>query len=103
MAKRLQEEMEEAAAEATAGLKIIDQKETEQKAEQASKTTNDKVIINFRWSKSRVKEFKKFFGARGLSMARGILMCVEDEIYRTKNGKIEITETGIRDNKLLDL
>ena len=57
-------------------------------------------LVNFRISEGLYDDYKKFFGARGISLSRAIRMWLDYGVNEVKSGHLEISEAGIRENAL---
>lgn len=103
MAKmKLEENLNEANDELGQALNIIGQhaQEDNKKAEEKEESVKTQKLVNFRISEGLYDDYKKFFGARGISLSRAIRMWLDYGVNAVKEGKLEISEAGIRENAL---
>lgn len=101
----LNEDLNDANDELGAALSTIGSREEEKnkKAEEKLESIRSQKLVNFRISEGLYDEYRKFFGARGISLSRAIRMCLDYIVNEVKIGKLEISESGIRENKLSGL
>lgn len=103
MAKfKLEENLTEANDELGLSLSTIaaHANEKNKKAEEKEEAVKTQKLVNFRISEGLYDEYKKFFGARGISLSRAIRMWLDFGVNAVKEGKLEISEAGIRENAL---
>ncbi len=74
--------------------------EKNRKVEAQEEAVKTQKLVNFRISEGLYDEYRKFFGARGISLSRAIRMCLDYIVNEVKLGKLEISESGIRENAL---
>lgn len=77
--------------------------EKNKKAEEKIESVRSQKLVNFRISEGLYDEYRKFFGGRGISLSRAIRMCLDYIVNEVKIGRLEISESGIRENKLNSL
>ena len=103
MAKnKLEETLNEANDELGLALSTIGThaKENNKKAEEKEVAVKTQKLVNFRISAGLYDDYKKFFGARGISLSRAIRMWLDYGVNEVKSGHLEISEAGIRENAL---
>lgn len=103
MAKnKLEETLNEANDELGFALSTIGThaKENNKKAEEKEVAVKTQKLVNFRISEGLYDDYKKFFGARGISLSRAIRMWLDYGVNEVKSGHLEISEAGIRENAL---
>ena len=103
MAKnKLEETLNEANDELGQALSTIGThaKENNKKAEEKEVAVKTQKLVNFRISEGLYDDYKKFFGARGISLSRAIRMWLDYGVNEVKSGHLEISEAGIRENAL---
>ncbi|MDD7609494.1 MAG: hypothetical protein PUJ82_01040 [Spirochaetales bacterium] len=103
MAKnKLEETLNEANDELGLALSTIGThaKENNKKAEEKEVAVKTQKLVNFRISEGLYDDYKKFFGARGISLSRAIRMWLDYGVNEVKSGHLEISEAGIRENAL---
>lgn len=94
-----QAELQAAAVAGTEKLNIIAQNmaEVTQKAETKKEKAKEVQMLTVNIPKSHYEEYKKLFGGSGYSLAKGTRMCL-DYIYREiMDGRLELTESGLRE------
>lgn len=104
MAKRskLEENYNDSNGELGLALETIGTHASEEnkKAEEKEELVKTQKLVNFRISEGLYDEYKKFFGARGITLSRAIRMWLDYGVNEVKNGHLEISEAGIRENAL---
>lgn len=103
MAKyKLEETLSEANDELGLALSTIGThaSENNKKAEEKEAAVKTQKLVNFRISEGLYDDYKKFFGARGISLSRAIRMWLDYGVNEVKSGHLEISEAGIRENAL---
>jgi len=103
MAKnKLEENLTEANDDLGAALAAIGThaNEKNKKVEEKEESVKTQKLVNFRISEGLYDEYRKFFGGRGISLSRAIRMCLDYIVNEVRTGRLEISESGIRENSL---
>lgn len=103
MAKnKLEENLTEANDDLGAALTAIGTHASEKnkKVEEKEESVKTQKLVNFRISEGLYDEYRKFFGGRGISLSRAIRMCLDYIVNEVRTGRLEISESGIRENSL---
>lgn len=96
------EKLKSSVAPSLESLKTID-KVASGKDEEIKKTrenSREQKLVNFYLSKSKIEEYRKMFGAAGLTLSQGIRVALDYTALELKAGKLVLSESGLHENLL---
>lgn len=92
-------QLQKAAEEAAEKLNAVSREMAEEikSSESKKEKSKEQQLLTLNVSKSQYEGYKKLFGGAGYSLAKGTRMCL-DYVYREiESGKLELTESGLRE------
>jgi len=81
-------------------LGLIDAVVKEKKESEQAKTSKKQKLVNFYLSEEKEKEYRKIFGAGGISLSQGIRMSLDYTATLLKSGKLVLSDYGLHENLL---